>query len=277
MLMGLMFLSTLDIHIRSVLRDIHKPTKTLMTLGITHILAPTLVLPFRDMFSTEIYVGLIIATVINAGISCVFLSKLFGGEESRALVVVTISGLLAPFTVPFLLYIYAGTSVDIEIFAMMMTIFKLLVVPFIAAQLVVHYGYKHYFQKYSTKGSLFLLFLLIVAIVSPLRSTIIANLGLSLVLAGIIGTIITITFLAGFSIGSKMTSKISYGVSASFKNVALATVIAIEFFGAGAALPAIIYTVVNPLLLIPMQWFIEGQTLKRTRAAVRSKVSHKKS
>ena len=83
-----------------------------------------------------------------------------------------------------------------------------------------------------------------------------------MVLLGVVTVLNIILFLAGFSIGTTHESKTSYGISATFKNFALSTVLALSIFNAEVALPAIAYSVVNSFLLIPMQWYIDNKKLK---------------
>ena len=260
--MVLMFMSTLDIKIKEVMQDIRKPGKIIMTLLIIHLVSPLIVLVFKPFISADIFLGLIIATVVPSGVSVVFLSKLFGGEPSRSLVVTTASNLLSPLVVPLLVLIFAGQAINVSPIAMSLTIIKLIIIPFIAAQFVAQTSWKKKLSKYMTETLLIILGLIIIGIISPVRNFILDDLMLALTLAAFVALLNIIDFFLGYSIGRPIESKISYGVSASFKNFALATLLSLSLFTTVVALPAIMYAVINSFLLIPLQWFVEGQKME---------------
>lgn len=257
--MVIMFFSTLNISIRKVMTEIHHPSKILISLFLIHLASPLLLLPLRGFFSEEIFLGLILASVVPSGISVVFLSKLFGGDPSRSLVITTISSLLSPITVPVLILLFAQTSIAISPFAMALTITKLVILPFCLARIVAQTKYKKSLDRYTLQVMLITLFLIIIGIISPLTKYVLSTLPLFMVLSGLVTVLNVILFLAGFSIGSTHEAKASYGITATFKNFTLSTVLALSLFNAEVALPAIAYSVINSFLLIPMQWFIEGQ------------------
>jgi BASS family bile acid:Na+ symporter len=261
--MILTFFSTIDIKIPEVVRDIQRPKKIILTILIAHLLSPLIILMCRPWFDPEIYLGLIIASVVPSGISVIFLAKLFGGDASRALIITTISSLLSPITVPMLVLIFAQQDIDVNPLSMSFTIIKLIVIPFLAAQYVAHTHWKKRLAKKSNDVLIWTLLLLIIGIISPVRNYLLDNLLLSLVLAGFVGMLSCINFLTGFYVGRAPEARASYGLSASFKNFALANVLAFSLFNSTVALPAIVYAVINSFMLIPIQWFIEGQLQKK--------------
>lgn len=258
--MALMFMSTLNIQPNKILAEVHRPGKTLSSLFIIHLVSPFIILFLRHLFTEDIFLGLIIASSISSGISTVFLTKIYGGEPSRSLVVTSLSNILAPLTIPLLVMIFARQDVQIDFFEMSFTIIKLIIIPSIIAQVVARR--KDWTDKINThriRINVAILLLIIIGIVSPVRGYIFENLLLSLQLAAVVGVLISLNFFLGFTLGNTIETKISYGVTASFKNFALSTVLALTLFNSMVALPAIMYSVMNSFLLIPMQWFIEGQ------------------
>lgn len=260
--MILTFFSTLDVHVKEVMKDIQRPKKTILTLLIIHLASPLIVWLCRPWLNPDIYLGLIIASVVPSGVSVVFLTKLFGGDETRSLIITTLSSLLSPISVPFLVFLFARQNIDINPLSMSFTIIKLIIVPLLAAQYVARTEWKMRLVRKTPEVLMVTLLLLIIGIISPVRNYILDNLLLSLMVAGIVGILSIINFLLGFHIGRAPEAKISYGVSASFKNFALSNVLAFSLFNSIVGLPAIMYAVVNSFMLIPMQWFIEGQMQK---------------
>ena len=263
--MILMFLSTLDIKVHEVVKDIKRPKQTVITLAIIHLLSPLIVYAFKSFMDPDIYLGLILAASVSSGVSVVFLTKIFGGEPTRSLVITTISNIISPVVVPLLIFLFAQKMVSVSPIDMSMTIVKLIIIPLIAAQIVARNKvWKKKISTYSTETMLALLLIIIIGIISPVRNYIMSNLLISLVLAGIVSILTVINFLAGYYLGKKAETKISYGISASFKNFTLSTVLALSLFSTTVALPAILYAVINSFLLIPMQWFIEGKSHNRS-------------
>jgi len=108
-------------------------------------------------------------------------------------------------------------------------------------------------NKHSTPISTLVLFLIILGIISPIKNIIIQNPALTLGLLIIICVLIIINFLLGFSIKNKFPEQITYALSSSYKNYTLATLLCLSLFSPIVALPSIIYTIANNLLLIPLQ------------------------
>lgn len=82
------------------------------------------------------------------------------------------------------------------------------------------------------------------------------NLELSLKLGVFVIFLTSINFFAGYLLGKGPREKITFGITANYKNYALASIIALtSFTDPMIALPATIYAFVNNLFLIPLQLF----------------------
>lgn len=261
--MYLMFLSTLTINVPLLIKDAQHPQKSLFVLLIIHIVSPLIVFLCKPLFSQEIFLGLIIATSVPSGVSAIFLTHLFKGDTTRALFTTSLSNMITPFIVPLSIYIFAHSEVDVHPVGMMVTAIKLIFVPAICAHYVAKTSWKARFEKNNTEVMLALLLLIIVGIIAPVRSYLTDNILLTLTLCAYVGTLISFDFILGFRLGSHTSEKIAYAITASFRSFALATLLALTYFNGVVALPAITYTIMTSLLLIPMQWFIEGQHTAR--------------
>jgi len=255
-LMAIMFFNFLEINLDRLKTDLKNFKKKLAILAITHLVSPVIILLLKQYFSEEVFLGLIIVTVISVGMATVFLSNLFGGISEKALVITLISNLLAPVLVPFLVFIFAKTSIKIDFLDMGQTILKLVLIPAALARLVYMTKLKEPLKKSGTSISVILLFFIILGIVSPVRESIMENVSLSIVLLGIISVLVVINFILGYLLGTGRARKITYAITASYKNTTMASVVAYSLFGPLVALPAIIYTVVINLLLIPLQLLV---------------------
>ncbi|MFH1126834.1 MAG: hypothetical protein ABIG84_08330 [archaeon] len=256
--MLLMFFGCLDVSLFQIFVHLKDYRKILLVLFVIHLSGPIVVFLMKPFFSSEIYLGLILATVISSGMSVVFLSQLYGGIPSKALVITSLSNILSPLSVPFLVFLFAGTAIAVDFFAMALTVVKLVIVPVIAALLVKKIRLYGVLRDYGTYISIVVLFFLILGIISPVRAIILADIGQSLVLFGLACVFVVINFSLGYFAGSSREEKITYAISGSYKNFTLSTVIALSLFSPVVAMPSVIYSVVNNLSLIAIQ-FVFGE------------------
>jgi bile acid:Na+ symporter, BASS family len=253
LLMVLMFFGCLNVNLKELFGYLKDSKKLIMVLAVIHLVSPLIIFMLKPFFSDEIFLGLILASVISSGMSVVFLSKLYGGIASEALVITSLSNILSPLTVPFLVVVFARTNIEVDAVAMVLTMVKLVVIPVALSITIGKTRLRIPLSNYGTYISLAVLFFLIMGIISPVREIIMSNIQQALILSGLISILVIINFMLGHLIGSNKQEKMTYSISASYKNFTLATVIALSLFSPLVALPAIIYTVVNNALLAPLQ------------------------
>ncbi|MBT7553111.1 hypothetical protein HN670_01420 [bacterium] len=254
LLMLLMLFSVLDMSYRKVWEQLHNYKKTLAALSIVHLAGPLIVLAFKPFVTEEIFLGLIIASVINSGVSVIFLSKLYGGLPSKALVITAVSHVLSPIVIPFLVILFAKTSIEIDPMSISWTIIRLVIIPIALSMLVRRSRLYKPMKKHGGWINIILLFLIIIGIISPIREIILANVSRAIYVGLIVMLIVVVDFLLGFALGKNKAERITYGVSTSYKNYVLSNVVALTLFGPVVALPAALYAVANNVLLVPLQF-----------------------
>lgn len=253
-LMILMFLSCLDIDLKEFVVALKDFKIQGLVLLIVHLVSPIIVLIFlRKFLSDEIFLGLILAAVIPAGRASVFLTKIYGGKPVTALVISSISNALSPITVPLLVWIFARTSIKINPVEMGVAILWLVAVPIAAAIFVRWIGWAKYLVKSASGLSVIFLFLIIIGIISPIRQVILDNIEKSMWLVGMVMGLISFDFWLGWKLGKNQMDKITLAITSSYKNYTLGTLVALSLFNPVVALPSIIYTITNNLMLIPIQ------------------------
>lgn len=254
LLMFLMFLSCLDLKLGEIVGSLKDYKKQSLVLAIIHVASPLVVLLLRPFItSDEIFLGLVLASAIPAGRSAVFLVNIYGGEPMKALVVTTISNALSPILVPLVVWSIAKTSIKIDVTEMGATILLLVVVPIVAAFLFGKTAPGKVLNKFSVSVSVLTLFLIIMGIIAPIRMVVLDHWMQSIGLGFLIAFLISFDFFLGYLVGSKKEEQITYALSAGYKNYTLATLLSLTLFNPMVALPAIVYTVVNNILLIPLQ------------------------
>lgn len=255
LLMLLMLFSVLDMSYRQVFKELkHDFSKIILSLLIVHLAGPIIILFFKPWLDASLFLGLILATSINAGISIVFLAKLYGGSSSQSLVVAALSQILSPIIVPLVVFMFARASLQIDPLSIALTIAKLVLVPIALSMLVRRSSFYTGLVKISSGVNIVLLFLLITAIIAPLRMLILNNLQQAIWLSLIVALVLLIDFALGFLLGKNRGERVTFGISASYKNFVLANVLAMTLFGPLVALPAAIYAVLSNLFLIPLQF-----------------------
>jgi len=255
-LMLLMFFSCLNIKFKQIIEKIKNYREETKALAIIHLISPIIVFLFQPLFSTEIYVGLIIVTVISSGMSVVFLSELYGGISSTSLVITSMSNIISPVIVPALILFFTGTEINLDYLAITLTLIKLVIIPIFFAQIIRKTSIYYTLNKNKTNISIIILFVLIIGVIAPVREIILNNIALTFKLGLFVAILSVINFTLGYFIGKNKKENLSFAISTSYKNFTLATVVALTHFEPIVALPAVVYTVVNNLLLIPLQFWL---------------------
>jgi BASS family bile acid:Na+ symporter len=251
----ILFLSCLDLNIKEILTTLSDVKAQSLSLLVIHLASPLIIYFLRGYFSPEIYLGLILASAIPSGRSAVFLSKIYGGKPIKALTVSTISNSLAPITVPALVWIFAHTTLQIDAVKIGSTIFYMVIIPFSLALLVARTKPGKALNRVSTSISTIMLFLIILGIISPIEPIITNHPVLTLALILIVSVLVIVDFFLGTLLKRDQADKVTYGLICSYKNYTLSTLLSLTLFSPMVALPSVAYTIVNNLLLIPLQFF----------------------
>ncbi|NQZ84492.1 MAG: hypothetical protein HRU03_02135 [Nanoarchaeales archaeon] len=259
LMMALMFFSFLNINFQSLSDNLHHIKKPSEILLIVHFLSPILVLLLKPYLDPQIFLGLIIAASTAAGVSTVFLSSLFKGNPNTALLITFTSHMLAPILIPLVIYIFTRQVIDINYIAISFTIIKLIIIPLLLAMFFHHFKAYKKVVPYASKISSFILFFVILGIISPVQKFLVENIKLTFLLVAIIIGLTTINFLVGYFLGKTKEEKITYGICANYKNYALASIIALSNFEPVVAIPAAVYGLVNNFFLIPLQFFLHSK------------------
>lgn len=259
MLMILMFFSLLSIKTRDVLSQLKHIKEIIIILLIIHGAGIGITYLIKSFVTYETYLGLLLISVTPTGISAVFLSKLYGGNLTKALPIVVISNLVSPFIVPYILINVINMPISFPVTGMIITMTKLIIIPYIAAMIVRRTPWIHQLRKQSVVFSQVLLFLLILGVVSPFRFLLITNLKEVMLLVIFTVFFTVVSFVLSFLVGQTRKDKIAFGITGSFKNFTLAIVTALSVFSPQVALPAIVYAVVNNMMLIPLEFWLKDK------------------
>ena len=136
LMMLLLFLSFLSISMRDIRDTLRHHTPTLIWLSFLKlILVPlTVYLIFKGIYPRYATAALLV-TGISTGVVAPFISTLVNANVHLVLVMVVISSLLVPFTLPALIKVLLGRSVEISLTAMVQTLCMVIFVPIAAVEI----------------------------------------------------------------------------------------------------------------------------------------------
>lgn len=242
----IMFGMGMTLHAKDFKLVIQRPKEVLIGCTahytIMPIVAYALVMAFQ--LPTELAVGMVLLGSCPSGTASNVMSFLAKGDVPLAVSITTVSTLLAPIMMPFIVWALAGQWVEVSFLAMAMTVMKVILIPLVAG-LIVHkiMGEKHIvsLSKVLVLISAFGV-LAIVGGVIAINGPKILELGFFMVL------IVLIHNLFGFCLGYFVTGKLGLGqrqrhsvtLEVGMQNDALAISLVSVFFTPAVAIPAAI-------------------------------------
>lgn len=255
LLMVMMFFSCLKIDVKE-LKEVPKNWWRYLVLLVLIFFAPSFIIFLaRPWLSDMIFVGLIIAAAMPAGISIVFLADLMGGEPLKALVLTTATHILSPIVTPMVIWLFAHEIVNIEFGAMIILIGKLVIIPLVLAQIVRQFKNYEKVAKVGSNFNLVLLFLLVWSSIALARAPILGNISQFILASAIVLVLLVVTVIFSVWFGRNRAEDITWAVSGTYKNFTLASVVALTMFGPVAMVGAAVYDVLDNVLLIPIKWW----------------------
>jgi len=255
LLMIMMFFSCIKIDLKELKKVPQNWWRFLILFGIIFFIPSFLIYCMRFWLQDMVFVGLIVAAAMPAGISIVFLSDLMGGEPTKALVITTFTHIVSPIITPLVVWLFAHKIVDIEFLTMIVLIGKLVIVPLVLAQIVRQFKNYERVAKIGGNFNLVLLFLLVWSSIALARAPILSNISQFIIASVIVLMLLVITIIFSVWFGRDRAEDITWAVAGTYKNFTLASVVALTMFGPVAMVGAAVYDVLDNLLLIPIKWW----------------------
>lgn len=137
LMMFLLFLSFLSIKIEAVWGTVRNNLKTVIWLSFLKlILLPLCVYFLFRLFFPSYAAAALLLTGISTGVVAPFISTLVKANVNLVLVMVVISSPLVPFTLPALVKILLGQSIEISLLSMMRILCMVVFVPIFAVEIL---------------------------------------------------------------------------------------------------------------------------------------------
>ncbi len=120
--------------------------------------------------SPELTVGVILVGTCPGGTSSNVMTYLSKGDVALSVGMTAVSTVLAPVMTPFLTYLYAGQTVDVNMFSMFLSIIQVVIVPIVFGFVV-----NHFFSKFAERATDFLPLISTLAIVAIVGAVVSVN------------------------------------------------------------------------------------------------------
>ncbi|MCB5161442.1 bile acid:sodium symporter family protein [Marinomonas algarum] len=197
-------------------------------------------------FDTELTVGMLLVGSVAGGTSSNVMCYLAKGDTALSISMTAISTLIGVILTPLLVSLMIGQSVDVPVAGMLMSLFKIVLLP-VAGGVLINTFFSQYVRKAEPIFPYVSMFaiVLIIAIVVALSASKIIQVGAVIAAAVIIHNAIGLTLgywvtkLLGFD--TKVSRTIAFEVG--LQNSGLAAALAVQFFTPMAALPGTLFSV----------------------------------
>lgn len=130
------FLTSLHIQLSGIWHELKRWPTILLVSSFMLLALPLLVYGLTSPWLPALALPLVLLATMPVGMTSPLLVQFFGLNTSLALVLTLTTSLLAPFTVPLLLTLLAPASVAIDLSHLFLTLFQVMIIPFVVAQIV---------------------------------------------------------------------------------------------------------------------------------------------
>jgi BASS family bile acid:Na+ symporter len=223
---------------------------------LAYLISKVLQLPNEQL------IGMVIVGSCPGGTASNLITFLSKGNVALSVVITLSSTILAPLLTPLMIYLFLMEQMPIDTFALMKSVFWIVVFPIFDA-LVIRHFFEKQFQKIAFVFPAIAIFLisLLVAYIIGINKDLLLTLPLLLLLAIVmhngLGYLLGyyVSKLFGFAIKDSRTIAIEVGMQNSGLGLALAS----QFFSAAATLPSALFSIWHNLsgILIAKKWGVD--------------------
>ncbi|AZK48989.1 bile acid:sodium symporter family protein [Paenibacillus lentus] len=244
------FAGSISLGFKDFMNVLKKPFPLIICLFILHLAMPLIAMAFGYLFySEDIYMitGLILAASIPTGVSSFVWVSIYKGNIALTLSIILIDTMLAPFIVPGILSFLVGADVQLDVAAMMSSLFWMIVVPSLIGMVLNEWSRGAIAPVWGGRLNPFskLAMAAIVAINGSVVAPYLMNFSLQLAgLAVIIVAIASIGYLLGLAfsrlMGWSYADKVALTFNGGMRNISAGAVLAVTYFPAPVAVPVVL-------------------------------------
>lgn len=198
------------------------------------------------LFPPEIAIGIILVGACPGGTSSNVMTFLAKGDLALSISMTMTTTILSPIVTPVLMFLFAGEWLEISFYAMMISIFQVVVIPiFLGIFINAMFGKKlKNFLEYLPMISIIAIILILGGVVA-VNSAKIFEVGLMILIAVVLHNLLGyfLGFILAKILKMEMAKAKAISIEVGMQNSGLATSLAIVHFGAMAAIPGAIFSV----------------------------------
>ncbi|RYG72958.1 bile acid:sodium symporter family protein [Lentibacillus lipolyticus] len=251
---AVLFITGLSMSVKdlAVLKKASFPLMTglLLKWTITVLLSVLLAIVFFSEMPA-IASGLILTGSVPSGTAATLYTFLAGGNTSLMVTMGTVDVFLSPFLTPVIMELFADQHVVIPFFNLVRKMFFIVIVP-IGLGMTVHYFFHQSIQQiktYTKLASSLTILAIVLGVVANVASKMTVDMGLLMGLFAVVFIQVLVPMLLGYRLslllGISRYTAIAILFEVGLCNSALAAILAMEFFGELAAVPAVINMIIN--------------------------------
>ncbi|MEK5057046.1 hypothetical protein BK126_18015 [Paenibacillus sp. FSL H7-0326] len=252
------FTGSISLGFKDFLNVLKNPLPLFICIFILHIAMPLVALGFGNaLYSSDEYTitGLVLAAVIPTGISSFIWVSIYKGNTALTLSIILIDTLLAPFVVPGVLSLLIGTSVELDTWAMMSSLFWMIVVPSLLGMVLNEWSKGKVAPKWSPRlnpfSKLFMAVVIMIngSVISPYLTDINLQLvGLAVVIVTMAASGYALCFLTARILRWNEADEVALLFNGGMRNISAGAVLAVSYFPPPVAVPVVLGMVFQQLL-----------------------------
>jgi len=243
LLMGLILVRLIDIGYRRVIWQRGDWVRKVVLFGLFFLLPPALIWLIGDYLPRDVFLGLMLASMMPAGLMVSDKVRLWGGSESKAKVMILLTHILAPVAVVVLGYLFLG-GFPVRTGDLVFDLIKIIGLPLAVASVIRSLKIGSKSIGYLPVVGELIYFCLILAVISPVRDNILFNWDKVLLLVLLVIVLVLISALVGFFIGSSRKDGIVFSWLMADKNLILGVWLAGHYLGSDARVAVTVYFLV---------------------------------
>ncbi len=240
LLMAILFFTFLKIDVGEVVTKLKRPGLLLYVAIIFLLAYPAFVYLAVVCIDADFAFALLLLAAMPAGVSTPALSDIYHADVPLSFCIVVITHFLLPVTLPLLLLLYSPNGVSVDALSIFHSTVLFVFIPVILSQL-----WKRFFQStiprmrgFITGINVLILFFQFYVVVSINRSLIFENVGHVLIAVIFLHVFFLLSHFIGYAtpFWRPQKEKITFSLSKTYCNNALATGLALTFFSPHVAL-----------------------------------------
>lgn len=247
LVMVIIFMASLKMRPSDMVADLRHPKQLVIGLLLVLLAVPLLgtLVPLLLQMAPLTYIGMLLYLSSPAAAATAFYAEIMRGKTTLGLNLSALSTLLCIVTIPASLLLFAGTVVQMDAFNVILTLLKIIIVPFIAAMAVLRFlpSVADRLKAHSFPISLVTLFLVFFAFLGAGYEEIVGNVGvfaeMTLVLGGLTVAVFAISYGVSRATRAGGAEAISIALGTGVKNGSIGLLVALTNFGPAAIPPVI--------------------------------------